>query len=249
MPEHLAEKLTDIQDQFMSLHVDSLASEEDEADDLITTLAIKVALRGQNVTIISTDKCFLSLLNQNIRVYDYFNRRYLDQEFVQDKFNVRSEQLLELWTLTGDSTNKIPGVPGIGQVTASDLLKRYGSLSSILKATDLKSAIKEHNGIQLLSEMVELDGNSIKDILFQFKGEVDNFVGIIGGKANGKCTLSVIASDNLVKEKDIHAGNLVRSASKHIQGGGGGQPFFATAGGKNPDGLEAAIAEIEASLG
>lgn len=115
--------------------------------------------------------------------------------------------------------------------------------------SELKSAIKEHNGIQLLSGTVELDGNSIKDILFQFKGEVDNFVGIIGGKADGKCTLSVIASDNLVKEKDIHAGNLVRSASKHIQGGGGGQPFFATAGGKNPDGLEAAIAEIEASLG
>ncbi len=115
--------------------------------------------------------------------------------------------------------------------------------------SELKSAIKEHNGIQLLSETVELDGNSIKDILFQLKGEVDNFVGIIGGKADGKCTLSVIASDNLVKEKDIHAGNLVRSASKHIQGGGGGQPFFATAGGKNPDGLEAAIAEIEESLG
>lgn len=115
--------------------------------------------------------------------------------------------------------------------------------------SELKSAIKEHNGIHLLSETVELDGNSIKDILFQFKGEVDNFVGIIGGKADGKCTLSVIASDNLVKEKDIHAGNLVRSASKHIQGGGGGQPFFATAGGKNPDGLKAAIAEIEATLG
>ena len=102
--------------------------------------------------------------------------------------------------------------------------------------------------MQLLTETVELDGGSIKDILFQLKGEVDNFVGIIGGKADGKCTLSVIASDNLVKEKDIHAGNLVRSASKHIQGGGGGQPFFATAGGKNPDGLDAAIAEIEESI-
>ncbi|MCR9173433.1 MAG: alanine--tRNA ligase [bacterium] len=114
--------------------------------------------------------------------------------------------------------------------------------------SELKSAIKEHNGIQLLSTTVELDGNSIKDILFQFKGEIDNFVGIIGGKADGKCTLSVIASDNLVKEKGIHAGNLVRSAAKHIQGGGGGQPFFATAGGKNPEGLAAAIAEIEGSI-
>ncbi|GAB5416101.1 MAG: alanine--tRNA ligase [Crocinitomicaceae bacterium] len=114
--------------------------------------------------------------------------------------------------------------------------------------TELKAAIKEHNGMHLLSHIVDLDGGSIKDILFQLKGEVDNFVGIIGGKADGKCTLSVIASDNLTKEKDIHAGNLVRSASKHIQGGGGGQPFFATAGGKKPDGLAAAIAEIEESI-
>ncbi|XOV68746.1 MAG: alanine--tRNA ligase [Fluviicola sp.] len=114
--------------------------------------------------------------------------------------------------------------------------------------SELKAAIQESNGIQLLTEIVELDGNSIKDILFQLRGEVDNFVGIIGGKADGKCTLSVIASENLVQEKDIHAGNLVRTASKHIQGGGGGQPFFATAGGKNPDGLEAAIAEISNSL-
>jgi len=114
--------------------------------------------------------------------------------------------------------------------------------------SELKSAIKEHNGMNFLSEIVELDGGSIKDILFQLKGEVDNFVGIIGGKSDGKCTLSVIASDNLVKEKDLHAGNLVRSAAKHIQGGGGGQPFFATAGGKNPDGLSAAIAEIKEQI-
>lgn len=115
--------------------------------------------------------------------------------------------------------------------------------------SELKAAIREQNGIQLLATTVALDGDSIKDILYQFRGEVDNFVGIIGGKADGKCTLSVIASDNLVKDKNIHAGNLVRSASKHIQGGGGGQPFFATAGGKNPDGLEAAIAEVVSTIG
>ncbi|WP_448549306.1 flap endonuclease Xni [Thalassotalea fusca] len=174
MPEHLANKLSDIQDKFMGLHVDSLTSDDDEADDLITTLAIKVALRGQNVTIVSTDKCFLSLLNPNIRVYDYFNRRYLDQNFVLDKFSVRSEQLLELWTLTGDSTNKIPGVPGIGQVTASELLQKYGSLNNILKATDLKSNIREKldnhlEQIELSKQLLSLKqdiplGFNLKDI-------------------------------------------------------------------------------------
>ncbi|MCH2228794.1 MAG: alanine--tRNA ligase [Crocinitomicaceae bacterium] len=108
----------------------------------------------------------------------------------------------------------------------------------------LKDAIKPYNGINLLSEIVELDGGSIRDILYQLKGEHDNFLGVIGGKDAGKCTLSIIASDNLVKEKEIHAGNIIREVSKHIQGGGGGQPFFATAGGKNPAGLEEAIAAV-----
>jgi len=143
MPEHLANTLPNIQDLFMKRFVDSLVSDEDEADDLIATLAIKVALRNQNVTIISTDKCFLSLLCPNIKVYDYFNRRYLDDEYVENKFNVKPNKLMDLWTLTGDSTNKIPGVAGIGQVTASKLLNQYGSIKSILSADDLKSSVKE----------------------------------------------------------------------------------------------------------
>jgi protein Xni len=143
MPEHLANRLTDIQDLFMKRFVDSLVSEEDEADDLIATLAVKVALRGQNVTVVSTDKCFLSLLSPNIKVYDYFNRRHLDEEYVVNKFNVKPDKLMALWTLTGDSTNKIPGVAGIGQVTASKLLNQYGSIKSILSADDLKNSVRE----------------------------------------------------------------------------------------------------------
>ncbi|MBL1281551.1 MAG: alanine--tRNA ligase [Fluviicola sp.] len=110
--------------------------------------------------------------------------------------------------------------------------------------SELKTAIKEENGIHILSSIVELDGASIKDILFQLKGEYDNFFGVLGGKTGDKCSLSIIASDNLVKEKNINAGNIIREVSKHIQGGGGGQAFFATAGGKNSSGLEKAIEEV-----
>ena len=143
MPLHLADELNNIQDGFMQSGVDSLVSEEDEADDLIATLATKMALHGQNVTIVSTDKGFLSLLSANIRVYDYFNRRYLDEQHVKSKFDVKPAQLIDLWTLTGDSTNKIPGVDGIGQITAASLLNEYGSLNSILKSNEIKPAIKE----------------------------------------------------------------------------------------------------------
>ncbi len=143
MPVHLADELNNIQDGFMQSGVDSLVSDEDEADDLIATLATKMALHGQNVTIVSTDKGFLSLLNSNICVYDYFNRRYLDEQYVKDKFDVKPAQLIDLWTLTGDSTNKIPGVPGIGQITAASLLNQYGSLGAIVNNNEIKPVIKE----------------------------------------------------------------------------------------------------------
>jgi len=143
MSSHLADELPSIQDAFLSLGVDSLVAEEDEADDLIATLATKMALHGQQVTIVSTDKGFLSLLNPTIHVYDYFNRRYLDEQHVKDKFDIKPAQLIDLWTLTGDNTNKIPGVAGIGQITAASLLNQYGSLRAILQSDDIKPTIKE----------------------------------------------------------------------------------------------------------
>jgi protein Xni len=154
MPEHLAQQLIHIQDAFMAEGIDSLTSDEDEADDLIATLATKMALHGQKVTIISTDKGFLSLLSPNIQVYDHFNRRMLDEEYVKNKFSVKSSQLVDLWTLTGDTTNKIPGVAGIGQVTASNLLNEYGSLNSLLNSEDLKASIK--NKLEGSDEQISL---------------------------------------------------------------------------------------------
>ena len=177
MPEHLANHLSVIQDELMEINVDSLISEKDEADDLIATLTIKVALRSQNITIISTDKCFLTLLNKNTKVYDYFNRRYLDSSYVIEKFNVTPDQLIDLWTLTGDSTNKIPGVPGIGQITASELLNKYDNITTIISAANLKASIykklTEHSqemelSKKLLSFKIDIPlGFNLKDIRFQ----------------------------------------------------------------------------------
>jgi alanyl-tRNA synthetase len=113
---------------------------------------------------------------------------------------------------------------------------------------DLKSQIEHINGVNFLGTVIPLDGGSIKDILFQLKGEVDNFFGVIGGNEGDKCTISIIAADSLIADKGINAGNIVREVSKHIQGGGGGQAFFATAGGKNPNGLKDAIAEVKAKI-
>ncbi|MDA9298902.1 alanine--tRNA ligase-related protein, partial [Crocinitomicaceae bacterium] len=112
----------------------------------------------------------------------------------------------------------------------------------------LKTHIAPYNGVNLLSEIIDLDGASIQDILFQLKGEVKDFVGIIGGKEGDKCTLSIIASDNIVADKDFNAGTIIREVSKHIQGGGGGQAAFAKAGGKNAGGLAAALEAVKKNL-
>ncbi|MBL0710876.1 MAG: flap endonuclease Xni [Colwellia sp.] len=148
MPVFLASELSNIQDAFMQYGVDSLVPEEDEADDIIATLATKMALHSQHVTIVSTDKGFLSLLSANVHIYDYFNRRYLDKPYVKNKFNVEPIQLIDLWTLTGDNTNKIPGVASIGKVTAANLLNQHGSLKAVLsaiksKSEEIKPKIKE----------------------------------------------------------------------------------------------------------
>jgi len=181
MPEHLNDKLNDIQDEFLIFGVDSLEPDQDEADDAIATLAVKVALRHQKVTIVSTDKCFLSLLNHHVHVYDHFNRRYLDEDYVQQKFGVRSAQLIDLWTLMGDSTNKIPGVAGIGQVTAANLINQYGSIHAILSAKDLKSSIKQkldesEESLKLSHQLLSLRQNiplgfNLKDIRLEAAAE------------------------------------------------------------------------------
>ncbi len=139
-----------------------------------------------------------------------------------------------------------------------DLQEKNASLTKEIEAFEklkaqgvkqaLKSKITALNGMNFLGEIVELDGGGIKDVLFQLKGETDNLVAVIGGKADGKCTLSIIVNEELAKAKGIHAGSLIREASKLIQGGGGGQPFFATAGGKNPDGLQDAIEWVKSKL-
>ncbi len=109
---------------------------------------------------------------------------------------------------------------------------------------ELKTKIEDKSEFKLLHAIVDLDASSIKDLLYQFKGEIPSFFGVIGGKDGDKCSLSIMISDDLVTSRSLDAGKIIREVSSHIQGGGGGQAFFATAGGKNSDGLQKAIAEV-----
>lgn len=107
--------------------------------------------------------------------------------------------------------------------------------------TDLEAGLSLVNGVQFLAQKVDLDANSIKDLLFEIGAASDNYFMVLGTVLEGKPSLSCYISKELVAEKGWNAGQVVRELGKFIQGGGGGQAFFATAGGKNPSGMDEAL--------
>ena len=107
---------------------------------------------------------------------------------------------------------------------------------------NLLSKVLEINGINFIAEVIEISSaGAMRDMAFQMKNELKNLFLLIGTEINGKANLALMISDNLVKERGLDAGNIINEIAKKINGGGGGQPFFATAGGKNPSGLKDAI--------
>ena len=116
-----------------------------------------------------------------------------------------------------------------------------------------KERIEKFGDVNFISEILPLgDAGILRDAAFHLKNEIENLFLVLGCIDKEKPLLVVMISDNLVKAKGLNASNIIREIAKEIQGGGGGQPFFATAGGKNPTGLLAALKkarEIAASLG
>jgi alanyl-tRNA synthetase len=108
---------------------------------------------------------------------------------------------------------------------------------------DLIKEIEQYNGINFLAKKLDLDQNSIKDLAFEIGNQVENLFFLAGSESEGKAFLTCYISKNLVADKNLNAGQVVRDLGKLIQGGGGGQPFFATAGGKNPNGITEALTQ------
>jgi len=136
--------------------------------------------------------------------------------------------------------------------TIKNLLKENKELSKKIEAfgrerlkiikANLKKKILIKDGVNIIAGQVNVDNDSMmKDLAFQLKQEVDNLFLAIGADIGGKPALTVMISENLVNERGLNAGKIVREAGREIKGGGGGQPFYATAGGKDVSGLKPAI--------
>jgi alanyl-tRNA synthetase len=136
----------------------------------------------------------------------------------------------------------------------SENLKLKKQIESLLKdkATSMKADLKQEvtllNGVHFLAKMVDLEASAIKDISFELGQQFEDLVVLFGTEQNGKALLSCYVSKALVASKGLNAGTIVRELGSYIQGGGGGQPFYATAGGKNPAGLQQALEKAKSYI-
>ncbi|QRM89380.1 alanine--tRNA ligase [Lacinutrix sp. WUR7] len=167
----------------------------------------------------------------NDAVKDFYfenNRAYFE---MKDLLNNAKEPVKALQNLQSENTDLKKQIEGLLKDKAKNII------------SDLKNELTEINGIQFLSKKLDLDAGGIKDVCFKLGENQTNLFLLFATEQNGKALLSCYISKELVAEKGLNAGTVVRELGKYIHGGGGGQPFFATAGGKNPEGIEAALAE------
>ena len=162
----------------------------------------------------------------------------------EEFFDKREQEIHEIKTLLKNSKDIVKSIHHI--LEENDQLHKQVHHFVKEKAKTLKVELiakkQLKNGVNFIAELIDLDNaEALKDMLFEIRDQVDNLVCVLGTEIKGKPSLSVIISDNLIKEKNLNAGNIIRELAKEIQGGGGGQAFYATAGGTHREGLKAAI--------
>lgn len=174
----------------------------------------------------------------------------ITNDAVKDYYQEHNRAFFEIKGLLNNAQEPIKAIKNL-QIENVELKKQIEHLlkdkAKNLKA-DLKNELAEINGVQFLAKKVDLDAAGIKDLSFELGQQYDNLFLLFAAETDGKALLSCYISKELVESKGLNAGTIVRELGKHIQGGGGGQPFFATAGGKNPEGIDRALKAVEEYL-
>ena len=132
-PEDLAPQFEYIRKSVKAFNLPSVELLNYEADDLLATYAKQIVESGAKVTIISSDKDLMQLVSSNVRLYDPMKSKVLGEKEVIEKFGVKPNQVVDVQSLAGDSSDNVPGVPGIGIKTASELINKYKTLDTLLK--------------------------------------------------------------------------------------------------------------------
>ena len=132
-PDDLIPQFDYIRKSVLAFNLPSIEMLNYEADDLIATYVEQILDEGAKVTIVSSDKDLMQLFKKKVRIYDPMKNKFISNDDVINKFGVGPDKVIDVQSLAGDSTDNIPGVPGIGVKTAAELIKEYGNLENLLK--------------------------------------------------------------------------------------------------------------------
>ena len=174
----------------------------------------------------------------------------ITSDAVKDFYFDNNRSLYEIKDALGNAQDPVKAVANL-QEENTELKKQIAALlkdkAKNLKG-DLVKELQDIEGIQFLAKKIDLDAAGIKDLSFDIGQNHDNLFLLFGTEQNGKALLSCYISKELVASKNLNAGTIVKALGKYIQGGGGGQPFFATAGGKKPEGINQALEAVKGYL-
>jgi len=176
-PEDLVPQFEYIRKSVKAFNLPSIEMLNYEADDLIATYTELILKRGAKVTIVSSDKDLMQLLKPGVRIYDPMKNKEIGLEDVKNKFGVEPNKVIDVQALAGDSSDNIPGVPGIGVKTAAELINKYQSLEKLLqkaeeiKQTKRRQTIIENKDKAILSKKLVILKNDIK-----VKDQIEDFV-------------------------------------------------------------------------
>ena len=132
-PDDLIPQFDFIRKSVVAFNLPSIELLNYEADDLIATYSEQILKDGDKVTIVSSDKDLMQLFNNNVRIYDPIKNKFITQFDIDNKFGVKPDKIIDVQALAGDSSDNVPGVPGIGIKIASELINEYNSLENLLK--------------------------------------------------------------------------------------------------------------------
>ncbi len=133
-PDDLAPQFEYIRKSVLAFSLPSVELINYEADDLIATYVDQILSAGAKVTIVSSDKDLMQLFKKNVRIFDPMKNKFINDEDIKNKFGVDSNKVIDVQSLAGDSSDNVPGVPGIGVKTAAELINKYGTLEKLLES-------------------------------------------------------------------------------------------------------------------
>jgi DNA polymerase I len=148
-PDDLAPQFEYIRKSVVAFNLPSVDLPNYEADDLLATYAEQILAKGAKVTIVSSDKDLMQLYKKNVRLFDPMKNKFITSEDIVAKFGVGPEKVIDVQSLAGDSSDNVPGVPGIGVKTAAELINKYGTLEKLL---DNAQQIKQNKRRETLIE-------------------------------------------------------------------------------------------------